>query len=67
MSTLTQYECFVDRHMRRGEDFHIVEQAINSSDLDDPAKSALWLLAWSYLDPEYQRQEARAHLREPSR
>jgi hypothetical protein len=53
----------VERRMRRGERFTDVENVINSSDLSSDEKSALWLLAWSYVHPRAQRREANAHLR----
>jgi hypothetical protein len=52
----------VARRMRRGERFTDVEDVINASDLAAGAKSALWLLAWSYVHPRAQRREASAHL-----
>ncbi|HEX2102799.1 MAG TPA: hypothetical protein VHF51_04065 [Solirubrobacteraceae bacterium] len=53
----------VERRMRRGERFADVEDIINESNLTTDEKSALWLLAWTYLDRHAQRREARAHLR----
>ena len=53
----------VERRMRRGERFTDVEDVINASDLSTDEKSALWLLAWSYVHPRAQRREANAHLR----
>ena len=52
----------VERRMRRGERFTDVEDVINASDLPAEEKSALWLLAWSYVHPRAQRREANAHL-----
>ena len=52
----------VERRMRRGERFTDVEDVINGSDLPAEEKSALWLLAWSYVHPRAQRREANAHL-----
>jgi hypothetical protein len=52
----------VERQMLSGERFSDVEDLINASDLSDEEKSALWLLAWSYLDHRAQRREARAHI-----
>jgi hypothetical protein len=52
----------VERRMRRGERFSDVEDLINQSELSSDEKSALWLLAWSYLDHRVQRREAHAHL-----
>ena len=56
----------VERRMRRGERFSDVEELINASALSAEEKSALWLLAWTYLDRRAQRREARAHLHELS-
>jgi hypothetical protein len=54
----------VERRMQRGERFSDVEDLINESELTADEKSALWLLAWTYLDRHAQRREARAHLRQ---
>jgi hypothetical protein len=56
----------VERRMRRGERFSDVEDLINESPFSAEEKSALWLLAWTYLDRRAQRREARALLRELS-
>jgi hypothetical protein len=53
----------VERRMRRGERFTDVENVINTSALSSDEKSALWLLAWSYVHPRAHRREANAHLR----
>jgi hypothetical protein len=52
-----------ERRMRRGERFTDVEDVIYRSDLSADEKSALWLLAWSYVHPRAQRREAMAHVR----
>jgi hypothetical protein len=52
----------VERRMRRGERFARVEDLIDATDLSSDEKSALWLLAWSYVHPNAQRREATAHL-----
>jgi hypothetical protein len=52
----------VERRMLRGERFTDVRDVIIASDLSNDEKSALWLLAWSYVHPRAQRREARAHL-----
>ena len=52
----------VERRMRRGERFGDVEDIIDASDLSPEEKSAVWLLAWSYVHPRAQRREANAHL-----
>jgi hypothetical protein len=56
----------IERRMRRGERFTDVEDIINASPLSGDEKSALWLLAWTYLDRRAQRREARALLHELS-
>jgi hypothetical protein len=52
----------VERRMQRGERFTDVEGVIDASDLSNDEKSAVWLLAWSYVHPRAQRREANAHL-----
>jgi hypothetical protein len=52
----------VERRMRRGERFSDVEDLINESELSADEKSALWLLAWTYLDRRAQRRAAMANL-----
>ena len=52
----------VERRMRRGERLAHVEGLIDATDLSPDEKSALWLLAWSYVHPVAQRREASAHL-----
>jgi hypothetical protein len=52
----------VERRMRRGERFSDVEDLIDATDLSPDERSALWLLAWSYVHPSAQRREATAHL-----
>jgi hypothetical protein len=52
----------VERRMRRGERFTDVEDVIDASGLSADEKTALWLLAWSYLHPRAQRRLALAHL-----
>ncbi len=52
----------VEGRMRRGERFTDVEDVIDASDLAADEKSALWLLAWSYVHARAQRREAIAHL-----
>jgi hypothetical protein len=62
----------VERRMVRGDRFSDVEDVINAAALSADEKSALWLLAWSYVNWRAQRREARAHLatlapRQPAR
>jgi len=61
-STVETTRLQVVRRMRSGEPFTDVEDVIDASDLPDEEKSALWLLAWSYVLPGAQRREANAHL-----
>jgi len=62
MSTLETMRLEVEQRMRRGERFTDVEDVIDASDLSTDEKSALWLLAWSYVHPRAQRRQANAHL-----
>jgi hypothetical protein len=61
-STLEAMCLDVERRMRRGERFTDVEDVIGESSLSSDEKSALWLLAWSYVHPRAQRREAKAHI-----
>jgi hypothetical protein len=61
-STLEAMRLDVERRMRRGERFSDVEDVIGESSLSSDEKSALWLLAWSYVHPRAQRREANAHI-----
>lgn len=40
----------------------VEDELINPQPLDDEAKAALWLYAWSYMSRAYQRREALLHL-----
>ena len=62
MRPLEETRLELERRMRRGERFTDVEEVINASELSADEKSALWLLAWSYVHPRAQRREANAHL-----
>jgi hypothetical protein len=66
MPPIDAMQAEVERRMRRGERFSDVEDMINGSSLTGEEKSALWLLAWTYLDRRAQRREARALLHELS-
>src|SRR4051794_24431324 len=57
----------VEQRMRRGERFTDVEDVINASDLATEEKSALWLLAWSYVHPKAQRRDHRTPRRPDAR
>jgi hypothetical protein len=54
--TLAEAQSRVERLARAGESFERVEASIESTNLPDDEKSALWLLAWSM-------QESRVRLR----
>lgn len=61
---MTHIMCFtqdeVEKRMRQGARFDDVEDYIDDlEDLSDEQKSALWLLAWSYLGWRRQREIAR--------
>jgi len=61
-STLEAMRLDVQRRMHRGERFADVEDVIDATSLSSDEKSALWLLAWSYVHPRAQRREANAHI-----
>jgi hypothetical protein len=54
----SEVEHMTDAHAPFGE----VEDAIHAAKLGWDEKTALWLLAWSLLDPPAQRQHAEATL-----
>ena len=63
MTTLVELRGAVEAAIRRGESFSTIErEIIDSSQLSDDAQSALWLYAWSFVDPCVQRREAYAHI-----
>ena len=63
MTTLIELRGAVEAAIRRGDSFSTVEaEIIDSSRLPEDAKSALWLYAWSFVDPCVQRREAYAHI-----
>lgn len=60
---LAQYRASVERWMLAGRSLDEVEQEIiEPAALRDDEKAALWMWAWSFLDPDYQRKEAMAHM-----
>jgi len=61
-SSLEAMRLDVERRMLRGERFTDVEDVIDATSLSSDEKSALWLLAWSYVHPKAQRREANAHI-----
>ena len=58
----TDYRTTVERMSLTGVDFGEIEDLIERAFLRDDQKSALWLLAWSYQEPEVQRRVAREAL-----
>jgi hypothetical protein len=49
--------------MHGGASFSSIEDdVIDTSDLSDDQKSALWLYGWSFVAPDAQRREAGAHI-----
>lgn len=52
----------VEDMMEQGTPFARVEDAIDSAQLSQDDKAALWLLAWSHRDPARQRRDARLSL-----
>lgn len=57
---MTEAQKYVERSMRHGVAFDTIEDEINEMALSEEQKSALWLLAWSYVNWRYQRRFARA-------
>jgi hypothetical protein len=53
-----EVERMIDSDLTLGE----VEEAIDTIDLGDDQKSALWLWAWALLSPQAQRERALAAL-----
>lgn len=49
----------VEGMIREGTSFARVEDAIDATEFSQLHKAALWLLAWSLLDPAIQRHDAR--------
>jgi hypothetical protein len=63
MATLVELRCEIDARIHRGASFSSIEDdVIDPSDLPEDQKSALWLYGWSFVAPEAQRREARAHI-----
>lgn len=52
----------VEDMMGQGVPFEYVEEAIDTAQLSQVHKAALWLLAWSLRDPAVQRLDARLTL-----
>jgi hypothetical protein len=63
MSTLVELRREIDARMHQGESFSSIEDdVIDTSELSDDEKSALWLYGWSFVAPRAQRREAHAHI-----
>jgi hypothetical protein len=63
MATLVELRCEIDTRMHQGESFSSIEDdVIETSDMSDDQKSALWLYGWSFVALRDQRREAHAHL-----
>ena len=63
MATLVELRCEIDARMHQGVSFSSIEDdVIDTSDLSDEQKSALWLYGWSFVELDAQRREAGAHL-----
>lgn len=59
---LDELQTEVETRMEAGEPFAKVEDWLNEMDLDPMVTSGLWLLAFTYMPPLRQRQEARTYL-----
>jgi hypothetical protein len=63
MTTVIELQRAIEIQMRAGASFSAIEdEIIEPSGLDDDAKSALWLYAWSFVNWRAQRREASAHI-----
>jgi hypothetical protein len=63
MATLVELRCEIDARMHRGASFSSIEDdVIDTSNLSDEQKSALWLYGWSFVALDAQRREADAHI-----
>jgi hypothetical protein len=63
MATLVELRREIDARMRRGASFSSVEDdVIDTSNLSEEQKSALWLYGWSFVALDAQRREAHAHI-----
>jgi hypothetical protein len=60
--SLGDYHDQVEGMIQAGELFGVVEDTINTADLEEDQKAALWLLAWSSRDSWAQRRDALATL-----
>jgi hypothetical protein len=63
MATLVELRCEIDARMHRGASFSSIEDdVIDTSNLSDEQKSALWLYGWSFVALDAQRRGADAHI-----
>jgi hypothetical protein len=63
MATLAELCREIDARMRRGASFSSIEDdVIDTSNLPEEQKSALWLYGWSFVALDAQRREAQAHI-----
>jgi hypothetical protein len=63
MATLVELCREIDARMRRGASFSSIEDdVIDTSNLSEEQKSALWLYGWSFVALNAQRREAHAHI-----
>jgi hypothetical protein len=58
MDKLVEIRDLITERMEAGQTLEHVESVINSADLSDDEKAALWLFAWSYLPVGTQRSRA---------
>ena len=63
MATLVELRREIDARMHRGASFSSIEDdVIDTSNLPEEQKSALWLYGWSFVALDAQRREAQAHI-----
>jgi hypothetical protein len=63
MATLVELREEIEARMQRGASFSSIEDdVIDTCELSDDHKSALWLYGWSFVDLDAQRREANAHI-----
>jgi len=62
MLGLAEIETTVERMCRTGRPFRQIEDVIDGAPASDVQKAALWLLAWTYQEPRFQRRVAKEAL-----
>jgi len=62
MLGLAEIETTVERMCRTGRPFRQIEDVIEGAPASDVQKAALWLLAWTYQEPRFQRRVAKEAL-----